>query len=243
MKISNKNYIYIDTKVQDEFRKRLAQLNNTNLKATCVTLGDSDVDYRLVTPKSDQRVLNAPFSVNAVKYPLFYSGAANGLNGYITAFARQVVDDNGNTLVNSLYEFPPLENFSLGSTAPTVDNGKNFSRLEFAENKMGYILYFQSILYNYIDQDSGLLKRFNEKISCRIYFNNEEYVPDDWQIIKDENSRDIYLANEDKTITIHNNSVFIAKDATLQPISNNNNGRIEILGETTGLQKIIYFNI
>lgn len=239
MKINDKNYIYIDTKIEDEFRKRIAKLDG-GLNISCVKLGDSDFDYKFSTNPTNIRTLNAPFRVNNIKYPLIYTGANSGLNGYITVFARKVVLDNEDVVAQSLYNFPQLENWQNGLDSPRLENGKKFDSLLFNESQMGYILYFQTILYNYIEPSSELLYRFNEKIQTKITFDGVEYIPNEWDIVLDENER--VLVIDDKEYRLFNNSMFISKDFT-GPLTSNIKGKIELLGELTRIKKTINFNI
>lgn len=240
MRIDNKNYIFIDTKIQDKFRERLSKVDLSELKLKCIVLGDSDFDYSNSTNHLDSRILNAPYNVENVKYPLFYEGANQGLNGFISCFARKVIEGTDGVKIQSYYNFPTDSDYLIGREVPTLANGKHIDSLEFNNSKMGYILYLQTLLYNYIDEESGLIQRMNEKILVKVLFNDVEYLPSGWDIIIDDNTREIEKDGE--VYTINNNSIFISKNNS-EDLTHNANGRIELIGELSNIKKTIYFNI
>lgn len=240
MRIDNRNFIFIDSKIQDKFRERLAHVDLSELNLKCVVLGDSDFDYANSMNHLNTRILNAPYNVESVKYPLFYEGANSGLNGFISCFARKVYETTEGAVIQSYYEYPFNEDYTLGLEVPTLANGKHINMLSFDDSKSGYILYLQTILYNYIDEESDLMQRMNEKILIKIFFNDIEYIADGWDVVFDNDVRDIVQDGE--IYTIHNNSLLISKDFS-EELTYNSNGRIELVGELSNIKKTIYFNI
>lgn len=236
MKI-NPNILQLDIKVQDKFRENLAQLANGNLKLSCVMLGDSDIDYEISQDMSNARILNAPFNVEGIRYPLVYDGPGKGLDGYITCFARKV-DSTGAVL--GLYNYPTNDTFTNGQLPPKLENGKDFSKLEFDGTKMGYILYFQSLLYNFVDDSTQQLMRLNEKINIKVTFDGSETIPAEWDVVKDNGTRTVTLNN--KSYSLYNNSMLIAKNIG-GSATNNIKGIIKVTGEFSNITKNITFNL
>lgn len=140
----------LDVKAQDRLREWFAQRNDAevdNLVLTCLSLGDSDVDYKLSDKVDQIRVLNAPYNVERIKHKLIFRGSNTNLTGTITAFARYVNQDG---TLSSLYEYPPSsETFLPGIFPPSVENGFDQSELIFQggldATREGYVLFFQTL--------------------------------------------------------------------------------------------------
>ncbi len=208
--INNSGQLLLDIKVQDRLREMLATGSLPQL--TGVVLGDSDIDYT-VPNMMNARISNSPFSVNKIKYPLIYSGSESGLDGYITCFARQVISA---TEVDSLYGYPPDSSmYTAGTTPPNINNGLNQSAITFYPApspapdstfiKMGYVLFFQTLLLNYFDPTTGLLQRLNEQMT----YSFTPALPAGWEVTIDDSVTPVTIGSE--TINVYNNSMLIAK--------------------------------
>lgn len=240
MKINN-SILQLDIKMQDKLRELLAHGEDGLLKITGVQLGDSDVDYNQLNI-NENRVLNAPFNVNKVKYPLIFSGTGRGLEGNITCFARKVVEEAGVTKIYSLYDWPNNSNFTYGNTAPILNNGYDWNNLDFDETKMGYVIFFQTLLLNYFDATLNLQSRFNEPLDIEVSFNGSTTLPPGWEITIDSGTRQITEAGV--TMTVYHNSMLICKDATgISTAGLNTDGQISVTGNLSNINKKITFNI
>lgn len=236
MQIKN-NILQLDIKIQDKFRQTLADVAAGNLKLKCVQLGDSDVDYQNSLNVDNFKILNSPFNSESIRYPLIYDGSGRGLEGYITCFARQI-DSDGNVL--SLYNYPGDFTFLDGRVPPDLNNGYSFFDLTFDGSKMGYILFFQTILLNYVDENTGFNKALNEKINMKVTFFDSETVPPGWEVVKDESTHVITI--DDVNYVVNNNSMMIAKsDSNI--LGNNADGKIYLTGALSNISKTINFNI
>ena len=233
----NPSVLTLDIKVQDKFRSMLANIANGSMTLSGVILGDSDIDYENSININDSRILNTPFNVDAIKYPLIYNGSGRGLYGYISCFARQVNSDGS---ISSLYQYPTNSTFTAGTTIPTLGDGYNFNSLTFSAAKLGYILFFQTILSNYEDSGTGLQERLNEQIDITVKFNGSTIVPLPWQVTIDGGTTQINI--DGLPYTVYNNSMLIGKDLT-DSVSANSNGQIIVSGELSNIKKTINFNI
>lgn len=204
--IKNQGQLLLDIKIQDKFRALLA--TGELPKIVGVVLGDSDIDYN-VTPMTNARIINAPFKVEKVKYPLIYSGSEKGLEGYITCFARKIVNHTGE--VRSLYDFPPdfsTYTTSLTGAVPNVNMGYNFSEVHFPTiGPMGYVLFFQTLLLNYYDPTTNLIMRLNEPLDFS--FSPAPAPGSGWEIIVDNETTPIVIDGT-YTMNIAHNSCLIS---------------------------------
>ena len=233
------NILTLDIKVQDKFREMLSKRDGNFPKLTGVILGDSDIDYNTLD-QTQSRILNSPFNVNKIKYPLVYSGSENGLEGNITCFARHIVD--GDTNVSSLYSYPPTISYSEGTVPPVLNNGFDWNTLPFNENKQGYILFYQTLLLNYYDPNTNEQMRLNEPMSINVTFNGSMNVPTGWEVIIDNNTTPIVIGSN--TINCHNNSMMISRDISgVSTVGVNSNGLITVKGLLSNITKVISFNI
>jgi len=211
--------LQIQIKAQDRFRKMIANISNKNA-LTCVMLGDSDIDYETAIDIEHTRIMDAPYNCEAIKYPLIYNGEGKGLSGQINCFVRQI-DSNGN--IKSLYNYPTNNTLTYGKTIPTLENGFDWSQLTFDSTKMGYILFFETLLDNYLNEDN-IPQRMSEEYKFTVTFNGSEIVPTKWDIIYDY---------------VHG-SLLIGKDSL--NVGSVNNGMITIFGLTSRFQKTVIFN-
>lgn len=211
--------LQIQIKAQDRFRQMIANISNPNV-LTCVMLGDSDINYEMSNNIDNVRIMDAPYDCEAIKYPLIYNGEGKGLSGEINCFARQI-DANGNIM--SLYNYPTSNTLTYGKTIPSLANAFDWSQLIFGANKMGYILFFETLLDNYLDINN-IPQRMQEQYKFTVTFNGSQVVPNNWDIIYDNN----------------NGSLLIGKN--IVNVGNANNGMITIFGLVSRFQKTILFN-
>lgn len=211
--------LQIQIKAQDRFRQMIANISNPNV-LTCVMLGDSDINYEMSNNIDNVRIMDAPYDCEAIKYPLIYNGEGKGLSGEINCFARQI-DANGNIM--SLYNYPTSNILTYGKTIPSLANAFDWSQLTFDANKMGYILFFETLLDNYLDVNN-IPQRMQEQYKFTVTFNGSQVVPNNWDIIYDNN----------------NGSLLIGKN--IVNVGNANNGMITIFGLVSRFQKTILFN-
>ena len=217
----NQNIIEVDIKVQDSYRQLLSQLGIGAAQLQCVMLGDSDIDYELgPNVATKNRILSAPYSIPAIKFPLIFNGAGKGLSGNITTFARQV---NSDGTVSGIYAYPPTLTFTISQVPPTLANGYNWTNLTFTTAKMGFILYFQSILA-YYQNISGVQEKLIESYTITVTFNGSSTLPANWEIIYDTTD----------------NSMLIAKNAV--SLIGNPNGLITVVGNISKMTSTINFN-
>jgi len=218
----NQNIVSVDIKLQDKARQLLSRLNGS-LKVSCFQLGDSDIDYEISPNKNNARILNAPYNVPAIKYPLIVNGAGKGLKGTISCFLRYV-DANGN--ISSLYNYPPSLTFTNGIIPPTLDEGYDWTQVNFTNVKIGVIMYFQTLLDYYMD-NKGKQERLPELYDMKVFFSGNEIIPNGWQIIKD----------------LNNGSLLLGKDSTISVTPGNYQGLVQITGKLTKQVRTIQFNI
>lgn len=223
--ILDSSQIQVDIKVQDRMRKWLSRLMTSGtLEFECIMLGDSDIDYELSVDMSKARILNAPYNIEAIKYPLIYNGLGKGIKGVITCFARYV-DANGD--ISSYYDYPVSTALTIGKIPPTLQNGYDIDSAAFTNNRMGVIFFIQTLLDYYRDENN-LQQRLKEVYEFKVLFNGSETIPSGWQVIKD----------------INNSSLFISKDTvTLVDPSTTLNGELQIVGNISKIQRSIKFNI
>lgn len=231
--IRNQGQLLLDIKIQDKFRAMLA--TGEMPKIVGVVLGDSDIDYN-IAPMSRARITNAPFNVEKVKYPLIYSGAAKGLEGYITCFARKITGPAGD--VTSLYGFPPDATTYTPSTTglvPTVNNGSNISELHYPTiGPYAYVCFFQSLLLNYYNPTSNLIMRLNEPMD----FSFSPAVPPGWEIIIDEQVTPIVV--DGNTINLFHNSCLISMPMAAPLVSLPNFiTKLTVTGQLSNIKKTI----
>lgn len=255
MKVNN-SVLTLDIKIEDKFRELLANLDKGMPKLKGVILGDSDIDYQNLDIKNS-RIHNAPYNINKVKYPLIYAGGEKGVEGYITVFLRKVVDTtefydpsiitSGPTIyqtcrIDSMYDYPTTSIFTNGGSPPVLGNGFDWDMIDFENNKMGYLVYFQVILLNYYDKTTNLPLRFNEKLDIKVEFNNSEIIPAGWRIIKDiDQTSQTFFG---KTYNVWHNSMFICKEAfAVAAPTSIKDGLITVTGTTSNITKKIKFNI
>lgn len=236
MKIDN-SILTLDIKLQDKYRELLANIADGSLNISCVQLGDSDIDYENTQDMSNSRILNAPFNVEKIKYPLIYDGTGRGLEGRISCFARKV---NSDGTLSSIYNWPNDFIWTVGDKVPPVYNGYDWNALQFDNTQMGYILFFQTILNNFYDSASGLTQRMIEKIDVEVTFNGSKSVPTGWEITRDEDTKVLTINNTN--YTVYNNSMLIAKTAG-PSLTSNTNGLITAKGSLSNIVKNITFNI
>lgn len=221
--ILNSNQITVDIKLADRYRNILSKLG-TNTELKCVMLGDSDINYETTQNINKVRILNAPANAEAIKYPLIYNGLGRGIKGMVTSFLRYV-DSDGN--VSSYYEYPLNENLSIGRVPPTLKNGVDKDQLTFTNNRMGVIVFLQSLLDYYRDAN-GVQQRLKETYEIKIFFNGVETIPVGWQLTND----------------FDNGSFLLAKDnIPLQDSNGALNGLLTIKGNISNIEKNITFNI
>lgn len=222
--ILQSDVLTVDIKVQDRYRKWFSSIGlSDTLAASCVILGDSDVDYNLAPNVEQTRVLNAPFNVAGVKHKLIYNGVGKNLSGQIKSFARKVITTGD---VQSLYDYNLNENWSTGSLPPELINGKDWSKFTFDDTKMGYILYFSTVLDYYVTDDN-VNQRLNEDYTFEVLWDNSTTTPTGWEYVID---------NE-------NDSMFLCKvDSSANPIGLNYRGKIVITGQFSKKVKTITFN-
>lgn len=220
--ILDSNVLQLDIKVQDSYRELISKLGQEGIELTCVILGDSDIDYELSLDMNNAKILNSPYDVKGVKYPLLYNGSGKGLAGTVTCFARKVDE---NSKINSLYTYPTDMVYTYGRIPPVLENGFDFDRLDYTDDKMGYILFFQTLLDYYVTDD-GIPERLKETYTFNITFNGSSTVPTGWEIVLDED----------------NGSLLIGKSAVVVSSLSVFDGKIEIEGKTTHNIKIIEFN-
>lgn len=224
MILDNAN-INVDIKVQDRYRKWLSNLMSTGtMELKCVMLGDSDIDYELSPNMINARILNSPYNIESIKYPLIYNGIGNGISGAITSFVRYV-DENGNVL--SYYNYPLTNDLTIGRVPPTLKNGLDTDVINFTSNKMGIIIFLQTLLDYYRDEN-GVQERLNEQFDITVLFNGSQNIPTGWQIIND----------------FENGSFLISKNAVaLTDPTTTFNGVINVKGRISNIQKTISFNL
>lgn len=218
------NILQLDVRVEDRYRKWFSTLGQDGcLAATCVVLGDSDIDYELAPNIDQTRVVSTPYHVEGIKHKLIYNGVGKNLAGQIVCFARKV-DDLGN--VYSIYDYPTNEVFAAGVIPPTLANGKNWERVTFTDAKMGFILYFSTVLDYYLDDD-GVKKRLVETYDFSFDWDGGA-KPAGWDYVIDND----------------NGSILIAKEETSgSPVGTAFNAVVTVVGQDSQKIKKLRFNI
>jgi len=215
--------LFIDLKTQDLLRKWFSERNNlTNFSLTGLSLGDSDVDYKLSQQFYNIKTLAAPYNVKEIKHKLVYDGQINNLIGELTVYLRRV---NPNGSVSSLYNYIDGYSsnfvFASGDTPPTLANGKNWDSIPFSLSEVdreGFIVFPQTLPDGYYDNNGNKL-RLKETYDFTI-----SVIPVGWEIITDTD----------------NGSFFIAKPASYVFLLQNS--QITIKGKISGITKTITFN-
>ena len=124
--------LQLDIKVQDKYRKLLSKLGQDGVELKCVQLGDSDIDYELSPNIDNARILNAPYNVESIKYPLIYNGAGNvgsrlavdNMQEFIENAIKNIEVENFE-IVNRNFEFPD----TLDNISTTQNVYRNFIRI------------------------------------------------------------------------------------------------------------------
>jgi hypothetical protein len=214
----NSGQLSIDIKAADRLRQWFAGRGNFDgLKLNSVSLGDSDIDYRMSTQQSRIKVLQAPFNTQKIKTRLYYTGGEANLTGTLTMYLRRV---NDSAVVESLYTYPPFITFIPGIAPPLIGNALNYNAIPFDTgdvNREGFICFIQTIPDGFFYNS----EQHRLKETYTFVFNN---VPNTWEVILDQ----------------VNGSFFIAKPAgytflTLQ-------GSIQITGNISTITKTFLFN-
>lgn len=214
--------INVDIKVQDRFRQYLSELLSKNLiELKCVMLGDSDIDYEMGYQINKVRILNSPYNIQAIKYPLIYNGLGKGIKGTVTTFVRYV-DTNGT--VSSYYNYPTDTVLSSGRVPPILRNGYDVSFVEFTSAKSGAIVFLQSLLDYYVDEN-GVQQRLKEQYDIKFFFNGSQVVPNGWQA----------------TVDSDNGSFLIGKSNVAIQFPSDYKGEVLIKGLSSQLTKTLKF--
>lgn len=218
------NILQLDIKVEDRYRKWFASLGQENaLAATCVILGDSDIDYELAPNIDTSRIVSTPYNVEGIKHRLIYNGVGKNLAGQIACFARKVTDTGA---IQSIYDYPSNEIFTTGVVPPSLENGKNWERIDFTDSKMGFILYFSTILDYYYDEN-GVKKRLVEKYNFSFDWDGGAQ-PIGWDYVIDNDNGSILIAKE---------------DTTSSPVGSAYNGVLTVVGQDSQKIKKVRFNL
>lgn len=173
MAFNTNRQLVLDIKAQDRLREWFSQRGSTNnviLKA--VSLGDSDVDYKLSDQSTKIEVLSAPYNISRIKHKLIYDGVASNLTGHLAAYMRHV---NVNGDVESLYAFPPDNStFTQDIIPPVLTNGYDTAQLIFGSattDKEGFIVFLQTVPDGFpdpLDTTGKTPLRFIEKYDYKI---------------------------------------------------------------------------
>lgn len=219
----NGQNLRIDLKAQDAFRKWLADRSiNNDLKKMIlksITLGDSDIDYRLSTYYDKINILNAPFQISSIKNKLVFEGASLNFTGKLATYARRILSDGS---VASLYNYPPNStNYLISSNPPTLANGLDITNLAFANDnqRAGWCMFIQTLPDNFFDDSNNQL-RYKEKYDIQL----TGFPVSGWEFIQDDD----------------NGSFMIAKDQSVALTGTP--GLIKIIGKDSSITKTITFN-
>jgi len=160
--------LLVDTKTQDKLREWFSKRDGTNnVVLSCISLGDSDIDYELSDQVSQIRVLNAPYNVHKIKHKLIFSGGDSNVSGRISVFRRYITAAGD---VQGTYNFPPSSNLTTSVIPPTLANGEDVESLTFSDSILeGYVLFLQTLPDNFLDPN-GVQQRIEE--SYTISFTN-----------------------------------------------------------------------
>lgn len=222
--ILSPNTLIVDTKVSNSYRNYISSmLADPTLVPTSVILGDSDIAYDLAPNVVNSRILNAPYSPGGVKHKLIYNGVGKNLSGIIKTFARRV-DANGT--IESLYNYNTNLNFSPGVIPPLLNNGYDWNQITFADTKMGYILFFETVLDYYLTS-IGVKERLKENYTFTFSWNGTSIVPTGWEFVIDNTNGSLLLSKVDTTPT---------------PIGLNYRGSITAVGQFSQKTKVVTFN-
>ena len=176
----NNNQLSIDIKTQDRLRQWFSERGNFDgLKLNSISLGDSDIDYRMSGQESRIKVLQAPFATERIKTRLYYTGGEANLTGKLTVYIRRV---NESAVVESLYSYPPITTFIPGITPPLLSNGLEFNTIPFTIGdslREGFICFMQTIPDSFVI--NTVQNRLKEQYT--FVFNN---VPLSWEVILDQ---------------------------------------------------------
>jgi len=170
--LKNNKYLKVDIKLQDRLRKWFAQrgedFNLKKLIIKAVSLGDSDVDYRLSEEPQKMVTLNAPYNINNIVNKLVYSGNETNLSGKIIWWNRRIKADG---TLESLYFYPPNKTtYQSGGNPPTKENGFEPNKItfdNFGNNRGGVVVFLQSLPDNEFDENL-FPKRLNEKYEIEV---------------------------------------------------------------------------
>ena len=270
--ILDNSVLTLDIKVQDKMRNLLAQRDKSLLPIVGVMLGDSDIDYNIPN-MNNAAVLNSPFNVEKIKYPLIYSGSVNGgLQGNITCFARQIfgpdtIETNPNYIgpgpgydgdieVSSTYNYPPTTTYSTGNTVPLLNNGININSLPFIDpnttpsggTNMSGLSYQQSFILFF---QTLLLNYYDPNTNLQNRLNEEI----DIQVTFDGSSTiptgyEIIIDNTTTpvvvngyTINVYHNSILITQASGFTFQPSTYLGLITATGKISNITKTINFKI
>lgn len=214
----NNNQLSIDIKTQDILRAWFSQRGNFDgLKLKCISLGDSDIDYRMSTQQDRIKVLQAPFQSSKIKTRLLYVGNEGNLSGKLIMYLRRA---NENDEVESLYNYPPYTTFSVSVAPPSLANGLEFNAIPFDTGnalKEGFIAFIQTIPDGFFVNN----QQYRFKETYDFVFNN---VPGSWEVIPDST----------------NGSFLIAKPAGY--VFQSLQGSIQITGKKSTISTTFVFN-
>lgn len=152
MSFNTSRQLILDIKAQDRLREWFAKRGNpNNVVITCLSLGDSDIDYELSDQVDKIQVLSAPYNIERIKTKLIYEGNMSNLTGKITSYLRYV---NANGKLNSLYNYVPSKVFLLGVFPPTLSNGFDWDSITFTSSlREGFVIYFQTLPDGFTEPD------------------------------------------------------------------------------------------
>ena len=154
---------------------------------------------------------------------MIYNGVGKNLSGIIKCFSRKVLSTGD---IQSYYDYPNSETWSTGQIPPTLTNGKNVENITFDTTKMGYILYFSTVLDFYLTAD-GVKERLVEPYTfSAIDWNGTEAIPTSWDYVIDND----------------NGSMLISKDVT-SSIGALYTGTITVIGQFSNKIKKVNFNL
>jgi len=215
--------LFIDLKTQDRLRKWFSERGSlTGLTLTGLSLGDSDVDYKMSQQFYNIKTLSAPYEVGQIKHKLVYDGQINNLIGVLNTFLRKVNPDG---TVSSLYNYIQGNssniNFTAGTAPPVLANGYNWSNIPFTVTeplRQGFILFTQTLPDGYYDSNNNKL-RLQETYDFDI-----SVIPTGWEVIKDDLNGSLFM-------TKPNAYTFLTQF-----------GQIKITGRISGITKTITFN-
>jgi hypothetical protein len=215
--------LFIDLKTQDRLRKWFSERGSSNgLTLTGLSLGDSEINYKLSQQFNNIKILPTPYEVPRIKCKLIYEGNINNITGIVTTYLRKVNSDGS---VSSLYNFITGSSnnltFIAGNLPPALINGYDWGTIPFDpmdSNRQGFIVFCQTVPDNYYDNNGNPL-RLKEQYDIII-----DTIPLGWEVIIDDT----------------NGSFLIAKPADYIYLSAVE--QIRIKGRQSGISKILTFN-